>query len=77
MAAPSRKRDPRLPTPGTVISREYHGQLIQVKVNEDGFEYEGRPYRSLSAISKAITGAHWNGFLFFGLDAHERMKGTR
>ena len=76
MAAPSRKRDPRLPAPGTIISREYRGQLIQVKVNEDGFEYEGRPYRSLSAISKAITGAHWNGYDFFGLKKRNGQKVT-
>ena len=66
--APGRKRDRRLPAPGTIISREYHGQLIAVTVKEDGFEYEGRPYGSLSAISKAITGAHWNGYAFFGLN---------
>ena len=68
VAAPGRKRDRRLPAPGTVVAREYHGQLIVVTVKEDGFEYEGRPYRSLSAISKAITGAHWNGFDFFRLN---------
>jgi len=68
MSAPGRKRDRRLPVPGTVISREYRGQLIAVTVKEDGFEYEGRPYGSLSAISKAVTGAHWNGFAFFGLN---------
>ena len=36
-------------------------------VKDDGFEYEGRPYRSLSAISKEVTGSQWNGFDFFGL----------
>ena len=60
-----RKRDPRLPAPGATITREYRGQLIEVHVKEDGFEYEGRPYESLSAISKAITGSNWNGFHFF------------
>ena len=65
--APGRKRDPRLPAPGTVITREYRGQWIAVTVNEDGFEYEGRPYRSLSAITKAVTGSHWNGYDFFRL----------
>ena len=33
----------------------------------DGFEYDGRTYRSLSAVAKRITGQQWNGFLFFGL----------
>lgn len=65
--ARGRTRDPRLPAPGTLISREYRGRLIEVLVKDNGFEYEGRPYRSLSAISKAVTGAHWNGYDFFAL----------
>jgi hypothetical protein len=56
----------RLPMPGTVLTREYKGKLIQVTVLEDRyFEYEGSTYRSLSAVAKAVTGSHWNGFLFF------------
>jgi hypothetical protein len=52
--------------PGTVLTREYKGKLIQVEVLEDGyFEYEGVKYRSLSAVAKAVTGSHWNGYLFF------------
>jgi hypothetical protein len=41
-------------------------------VLDDGFEYDGRQYRSLSAIAIEITGTRWNGFLFFGLtrEAH-------
>jgi hypothetical protein len=38
-----------------------------VTVLPDGFEFEGRPYRSLSAIARAITGTRWNGWIFFGL----------
>ena len=38
---------------------------MQVKVLPNGFEYEGQVYRSLSAVAKAITGSHCNGFLFF------------
>jgi Protein of unknown function (DUF2924) len=38
-----------------------------VTVLRDGFEYEGRPYRSLSAIARATTGTRWNGWTFFGL----------
>ena len=59
--------DTRLPGPGTIITREYKGQTIEVKVIEKGFEYEGRSYRSLSAVARAVTGSHWNGYLFFGL----------
>jgi hypothetical protein len=59
------KGDNRLPPPGTVIVRRYKGEDLQVKVLGDGFEFEGETYRSLSAVAKAITGSHCNGFLFF------------
>jgi hypothetical protein len=51
----------------TQLVRNYHGRKIVVTVNENGFEYEGDQYRSLSAVAKAVTGTHWNGRLFFGL----------
>ena len=57
--------DPRLPSPGTILTRPYKGQLVQVQVLSDGFAYAGRVYASLSAVAKAITGSHTNGFLFF------------
>lgn len=57
----------RLPIPGTVLARKYRGRLIEVTVLPKGFEWEGEVYRSLSAVAKAVTGSHWNGFLFFGL----------
>jgi hypothetical protein len=59
------EQDSRLPTPGTIITRDYKGQKLQVQVLRDGFEYEGKVYRSLSAVAKAITGSHCNGFWFF------------
>lgn len=56
------------PLPGSVLVREYKGREIRVRVLDEGsFEYDGQPYRSLSAVAKAITGSHWNGRLFFGL----------
>jgi hypothetical protein len=61
------ERDSRLPPPGNWIERDYKGRTIRVLVISDGFEYEGERYRSLSAIAKAITGSHMNGFLFFRL----------
>jgi len=61
------KRDKRLPIPGTIITKEYKGKIIQVKVLETGYEYNNKNYKSLSSIAKEITGAHWNGYLFFGL----------
>jgi Protein of unknown function (DUF2924) len=57
--------DDRLPPPGSVITRQYKGQSLQVLVRPDGFEYEGEHFVSLSAVAKAITGSHCNGFLFF------------
>ncbi len=60
-------RDTRLPPPGNCIEREYKGRTIRVLVIADGFEYEGERYKSLSAIAKAVTGSHMNGFLFFRL----------
>ena len=55
------------PLPGTRLVREWNGQRHEVTTVEGGFEYAGRKYRSLSAIAKAITGAHWSGPQFFGL----------
>jgi len=59
--------DPRIPAPGAVITRDYKGQKLLVAVLEKGFEFEGRIYRSLSAVAKEVTGSHWNGIHFFGL----------
>lgn len=53
--------------PGTVLTRPYKDQVITVTVRNDGFEFEGEVYRSLSAVAKAVTGSHWNGNYFFGL----------
>jgi len=58
-------RDMRLPIPGAIIRKEYKGQVLEVKVLEKGFEYNGLTYRTLSAVAKAVTGIHWNGYLFF------------
>ncbi len=57
----------RLPMPGSLLTREYKGRMIRVRVLPKGFEHEGEVYRSLSAIAKTVTGAHWNGNLFFGI----------
>lgn len=59
--------DPRLPPPGNIIERQYKGTMIRVIVLQDGFEYEGRRYKSLTAIAKEVSGSHCNGFLFFRL----------
>ena len=59
--------DSRLPPHGSFLEREYKGRRIIVKVLVDGFEFEGRAYRSLSAIAREVTGTKWNGFHFFSL----------
>ena len=57
--------DDRLPMAGTVLTRTYKGQTLQVRVLERGFEFDGEFYRSLSAVARKVTGAHWNGYHFF------------
>jgi hypothetical protein len=59
--------DPRLPPPGATLTRLYKGRQLRVTVLHNGFAYEGRVFASLSALAKAITGSHCNGFLFFRL----------
>jgi len=61
------KQDDRLPNAGTELIRRYKGRDIVVVVLDDGFQYEDIKYRSLSAIAKAVTGTHWNGYDFFRL----------
>lgn len=60
-------RDWRTPPPGTLLTRRLDGRDIVVKVLPNGFEYQSRQYRSLSAIAREVTGTHWNGPRFFGL----------
>jgi len=64
--------DERLPMPGTVLTRDYKGRTLRVTVLSDGFDFDGKHYRSLSAIAKEVTGSHWNGFNFFGLTKDRR-----
>ncbi len=63
--AKKRGRDPRLPSAGTVLEREYQGKRHEVAVGEEDFEYAGKRFGSLSTIAKEITGQVWNGFVFF------------
>ena len=58
------------PITGTRLLREYQGAEQVVTVTQSGFEWQGRPYQSLSAIARAITGTRWNGWVFFGLKNH-------
>lgn len=52
---------------GTRLIRDYRGVSHEVRVTDNGFVYDGQPYRSLSAIATRITGTRWNGWVFFGL----------
>jgi hypothetical protein len=63
--------DPRLPPPGTIITRLYKGRQLQVTVLPNGFGYQDKCFASLSALAKAITGSHCNGFYFFRLTKTE------
>jgi len=79
VVAPARKhikqkRDDRLPMPGTRLKRVYKGHEYEVEVLANGFAYDGQRYQSLSAVAHAITGGHWNGFLFFGLNPGTEAK---
>ena len=59
---------------GHELTREYKGQTFLVRVLPHGFEFEGEVYKSLSAVAKAITGTHCNGYLFFRLDRQGGAK---
>ena len=60
------------PAAGSILTREYHGIEHQVAVLEDGFEYSGAKFKSLSAIAKHITGMSWSGIAFFSLKQRSR-----
>ena len=66
----SRKAPSPSLTAGTRLIREWNGRTIAVEVQEKGFRWEDRSYRSLSQIAKEVTEAHWSGPRFFGLDRH-------
>ena len=73
-----RKRSIRMdrdrPITGTRLIRDWQGIEQIVTVTQTGFEWQGRPYQSLSAIARAITGTRWNGWVFFGLKNHRSAK---
>src|SRR5215204_5399329 len=70
-SARRRKRADSRPISGTRLIREYRGVEHCVTVRDEDFEYQGRPYKSLSAIARAITGTRWNGLMFFGLKNYQ------
>jgi hypothetical protein len=66
--------DPRNPVTGTKLLREWDGVEHTVTVMRDGFDWQGRKYKSLSAVARAITGTRWNGYRFFGLRERKREQ---
>ena len=69
-------RRAEMPVSGTRLMRNWNGRRYEVIVVPGGFEYEGKKYRSLTAITKVITGTHWNGKAFFGF-RNEKGKGAK
>ena len=64
----------RRPIAGTRLIREWKGTEHCVTVRDEDFEYQGRPYQSLSAVARAITGTRWNGLVFFGLKTQQGLR---
>jgi hypothetical protein len=60
---------------GTQLIRSWQGKTHTVTVEESGYQYQGRKYRSLSEIARHITGTQWSGPLFFGLKSRQQKKG--
>ena len=74
VASPKPKeRDSRLPAVGAVIKKAYHGQTIEVKVLENGFEYQGKTYKSISCVAMEIVKRPISGYVFFGLSKWRRL----
>lgn len=74
-SAVTHDRDPRMPAPGTVIERVYKAKPYRVEVLEQGFKFDGREWRSLTAIAKEITKAPAiSGPRFFGIDKPAAAK---
>ena len=71
VASPVLEAQPKF-KPGTRLIREWQGRTHEVTVLEQGFQWNGETYRSLSAIARAITGTRWNGHVFFGLKSGNR-----
>jgi hypothetical protein len=67
-----KKRNAIRPIAGTRLVREWKGVEQVVTVREHDYEYQGRPYKSLSSVARAITQSRWNGWTFFGLKNYRK-----
>ena len=70
--AEARKRQKKTLQPGTRLLRDWHGERYEVIVQQDGFLYDSKRYKSLTAVARAITGSGWSGNRFFGLTQHSK-----
>jgi hypothetical protein len=76
LEAGRRRRSPsKTIEPGTRLLREWKGVVHEVLVLEDGVDYRGESWSSLSAVAREITGTRWSGPRFFGLTASRRDRG--
>lgn len=64
------------PIIGTRLIREWQGVEHVVTVTANGFEWQGRPYKSISSVARAITGTRWSGWVFFGLKNSRKSGGS-
>lgn len=71
----SKPKDLRIPTEGSIISKTYRGQQIEVKVLENDFEYKGKFYKSISRVAMTITNRQISGYVFFGLSKRVGFSG--
>ena len=73
-ASAEARRDLKALLPGTVLTRIWHDRQIRVRVLDNGFDWDGQVFKSLSAVARAVTGSHWNGRLFFGLTKRKKPR---
>lgn len=71
-----RIRTDLMPIIGTRLIREWQGVEHVVTVTASGFEWQGRPYKSISSVARAITGTRWSGWVFFGLKNNRKPRGA-
>jgi hypothetical protein len=62
---------------GTKLLRQFQGEMHEVLVGDEGFEYRGKRYESLSEIARQITGTRWSGPLFFGLKKGQKVRSAQ
>ena len=70
----TKPKDLRIPPTGSIISKTYRGQQVEVKVLENGFEYKGKLYKSISRVAMTITKRQISGYVFFGLSKWVRAN---